>query len=64
MPDQSALVASPQSVSVTEAASAPGPATNDTRDMKHESAVLHVTGRALYIDDLPSRRDCCMWYRA
>lgn len=24
-----------------------------TRNMKHESAVLHVTGRALYIDDLP-----------
>ncbi|RUT25212.1 xanthine dehydrogenase molybdopterin binding subunit [Asaia sp. W19] len=24
-----------------------------TRSMKHESAMLHVTGRALYIDDIP-----------
>lgn len=39
----------PVQVCDRDAAAAP----DRSRDMKHESAVLHVTGRALYIDDLP-----------
>ena len=30
----------------------------DGKPLPHDSAHLHVTGRALYCDDIPTARDC------
>lgn len=40
----------------TFAASAPWPVAEASRQLRHDSAVGHVTGRALYVDDTAQRR--------